>query len=249
MALLYFPTSHWLHAAAVSVSLKDPGAHGARCNSLPSPAQGRYGVIMDLLAQQVHTSLLEASDPRQKARLDATTGPASGLWLSQGPNSCALALPSWAFRIAFRCRLGLPLFTAGATCCLKAAGADEACGKVLDQDGVHSTTCKCGGFVQQFHDCVKDVVWQACKAAGHFAHKEQVVPQWGRWMRKRRRRADPGDGPEWWYEEAILDVVSLDPSTLQHRYSDATVRNSMGQRYLEAGSAERPGLALRMAAE
>ena len=193
-----------------------------------------------------------------------SAGPASGLWLRYSPDS-GLALPSWTFRIALGSRLGLPLFLTGATCNLLAGDSTEACGKTLDQEGVHSTTCKCGGHVLQFHDCIKEVSWQACRAAGHVAYKEQVVPQWGRWTQKRQRRArgvrgfrpaDAGDTAdttgsalEWVYEEAILDVVSFDPSTLQHHYFDCTVRNSIGRRYLEAGSSSMSGVAMRLAAE
>ena len=96
------------------------------------------------------------------------------------------------------------------------------------------------------------MIWQACKAAGHFAYKEQAVPQWGRWIRRRRRRRSTHEdnaSPQSLYVEAILDVVSFDPSTLQHYFVDSTVRNSLSKRYLEAGSSRTPGVALRRAAE
>ena len=172
---------------------------------------------MALVAQHTHASLLEAGTTMQRTLLHATSGPVSGLWLVHARDSNTSALASWAFRIALRCRFGMALFLADSACCLKAADAEGACGKTLDQAGVHSTTCNCGGYVMQFHDCVKEVVRQAHKAAGHFACKVQVVPQWGRWVRKRRRRrADHLDGPELVYEEAVLDVVSFDPASLQH---------------------------------
>ena len=102
----------------------------------------------------------------------------------------------------------------------------------------------------QFHASVKDVLWQACKAAGHFAYKEQVVPQWGRWVLKRPRgRAGRTGDAERVFEEAILDLVSFDPSSLRHLYLDCTVRKSLGKRYLEAGSSDAPGVAMRLAVE
>ena len=94
----------------------------------------------------------------------------------------------------------------------------------------------------RFHDTIKEVVWQACRAAGHFALKEQVVPQWGVWRQRGRGNLD------WQYTEAILDVVSFDPGSLQHLHVDTTVRNSLGKRYLDAGSATTPGVAMSIAA-
>ena len=192
----------------------------------------------------------------------SSSGRASGLWLKHSPDSADLVLPNWVFRIAFRCRFALPLFAEGASCCLCTADVErQRCGKPLYQDGVHATTCKFGGGVAQFHDCVKHVAWQACKAAGHLAYKEQVVPQWGKWVAARRPRrrqggrhsstANGSDEGAQHYVEAILDVVSFDPGSLQFLYIDATVRNAVGQRYLDpvSGSAVSPGYALAFATD
>lgn len=87
----------------------------------------------------------------------------------------------------------------------------------MDQAGVHATTCKCGGLTLQFHDAIRDGVKQAFGAAGHLAHNKQVVPQLGRWVKKRRRNAREGEAEEQCYEEAILNVVCLMlPAALLH---------------------------------
>ena len=119
--------------------------------------------------------------------------PVSGLCMKHLPDTTALGLPNWAFRIAFRVRFGLILFAQGATCCLSsvASTSQRKCGQTLDQSCIHAITCKFGGGVLEFHDCVKAMVWQACRAAGDLAYKEQVVPQWGKWIQKlpwRRQR-------------------------------------------------------------
>ena len=51
--------------------------------------------------------------------------------------------------------------------------------------------------------------------------------------------------------EAVLDVVSFGPSILQHLYLDATVRNALGPKYLQAarGSSVGPCFALTAAAK
>ena len=65
------------------------------------------------------------------------------------------------------------------------------------------------------------------------------------------RRHDPGslgtNGQR--YVEAKLDVVSFDPAMVQHYYIDTTVRNALCTRYLQAGSADNPGVAMRLASE
>ena len=65
-------------------------------------------------------------------------------------------------------------------------------------------------------------------------------------MQKRGRNSSQH---EWCYVEAILDVVSFDPSALRHLYIDATVRNLFSKRYLDAGSASSAGVALSIAAD
>ena len=76
------------------------------------------------------------------------------------------------------------------------------------------------------------------------------MSQWGRWVLKRPRgRASRTGDAERVFEEAILDFVSFDPSSLRHLYLDCTVRNALGKLYLEAGSSDAPGVDMRLAVE
>jgi len=87
--------------------------------------------------------LLAEVPPSSQARLRSCGGPNAGRWLWSIPKEKALRLEDPLFRCALLRRLGLPVESTGDTC--------EGCGRVLDNSGLHRTTCMRSGRVQVRH--------------------------------------------------------------------------------------------------
>ena len=126
-----------------------------------------------------------------------------------------VAMPDEHFRVALCDRLLLPVCQEGARCQHRRRDG-TVCGVLLDRRGHHARKCSIGGALGSRHDSLRDHgarAWAAC--AGVPALTEQRVTEWDRLV--------PGGEGGWVMQEAVLDIVTSDPGTVQPVHVDVTV--------------------------
>ena len=102
---------------------------------------------------------------RDGARFRSLQGIGAGAWLDAIPVSSKFALKPGNFCLATRMRLGcaMPLQSVTKSC---------ECGKNIDGDGYHLTTCKTGGGPVWTHETISNV-WSDCLKQLHITHQRE----------------------------------------------------------------------------
>ena len=173
-------------------------------------------------------------------------GPGAGAWLTATPADDGLSFADEDFAIAARFRLGQDLCLGGQRCANAYATAAEGrrlgdrCPKELDAAGLHAATCLVGGRRKQTHHGQRDLWAQQLPGAGYAVQREQHVPRWDRWVRKRNGR--------WEVQHAILDLRVEAPPAEPATYLDTVVTHPCSPSYC-AGAAKENGYAARKAEE
>eukprot|EP00731_Ephydatia_muelleri_P039251 Em1273g1a len=123
-------------------------------------------ILSQKLDHHLFSSLLEASNIANKARLLSVSSPHAASWLSVPPcERQGLHLDPSQFQVATKWWLGLDT-SGGSQCAL----CPE---KSLDPLGHHATTCKCGGDVVFRHNRLRDIVAETCRRAHLGIHLEK----------------------------------------------------------------------------
>ena len=125
-------------------------------------------------------------------------------------------MPNEHFALCLRDRLVLPVCLEGA-CCQHRRTNGTLCGAFLDGRGHHARKCNIGGALDTRHNRIRDRVarfWTECTTVP--ALTEQRVPAWDTdvWDAATGRTVR---------EEAVLDVVTSDPTTGEEVQVDVTV--------------------------
>ena len=172
-----------------------------------------------------------------KATFHSAGGPGAGAFLKYPEDAnCAMEDAHW--ETALRQRLGLKraehsqqtLLTARETCANRTAATGVTCGRPLDAQGKHSSTCKSGGGVLKKHGRLESAVCGLIKRwTLQTPLQEQRVPTWD-------REVDTADGGRR-TETAILDIAYTDGAA--RRWIDVTIRHPLGGSSSEVSQAAR----------
>ena len=125
------------------------------------------------------------------------------------------------FATAARFRLGQHLCLGGQQCgntyATTGAGhrAGDRCQGTLDAHGLHAATCTVRGRRKRTHDHLRDLNGDLLQSAGYGVLREQHVPGWDRWRRRRNG--------QWAVERAVLDLRLEAPPDAPITYLDMVV--------------------------
>ena len=126
-------------------------------------------------------------------------------------------------------RLGMPIVTPG-PCQLARVGKGEqrtTCGAMMDAHGTHCVSCKVGGAVLAAHSEGCQVLADACRAAGYFCRREQIVPELA-------TEACPSP---------VLDLDAFGVAGAERLLLDFTLRSGAAGRYRSGKRADAAGSA------
>ena len=181
---------------------------------LDEPVAKLQGTWGRELSEARRDSLLRSLLGPDAAKVRSHGGPGAGSFLlpsSQGGTE----MPDQHFNVSLRDRLLLPVCEEGAQCQHRYPDG-SVCNAPLDPRGGHARKCGVGGGVGRRHDRLCNfgsTSWSCC--TGLPAVREQRVPQWDREVIV--------DSGRTLLEQAVLDVVTSDPTSGQPLYLDYTV--------------------------
>ena len=212
------------------------------------PLRKRQRAFSQKLEERALAELLTDQDlPRSaKARVRSCGGPGAGAWLAALPADPGLSFSDEEFAVALRFRLGQELCLEGQRCAnvYVTAGdghrAGDRCRGELDAAGLHAATCLVGGRRKHTHNGQRDLWAQQLPGAGFTVLREQHVPGWDRWVRRRNGL--------WEREHAILDLRLEAPPAAPVTYLDVVVAHPCSETYVREAATE-DGYAARQAEE
>lgn len=169
----------------------------------PDPLQVKQFDLSHALDTRTYQRLLSDLDSVGKARLRSCSSSQAAQWITAAPSEgLGLRMSTAQFQTAVKLWLGLALMEEGLC----------PCGRTSDRLGIHALHCRYGGGTFRRHNRLRDILFNACRAANLLPELEKVGVLPG----GQERPADiyvgrwPGGGP------AALDVAVISP--LQDAY-------------------------------
>ena len=178
------------------------------------PAAKLQGIWAKEISESRREALLWALPEEDAADARSHGGPGAGSFLCP-PCQGGQAMPDQHFTISLRDRLLLPVCQEGARCQHRRPNG-VLCNAPLDARGRHAKKCAVGGGWVRRHNRIRDSAastWTAC--TGVLAPTEQRVPEWDREVVDDQGRTVT--------EEAVLDVITSDPTSGLPLHLDVTV--------------------------
>jgi hypothetical protein len=194
-------------------ALLPPGADLLR-GAENEPPKIKQHTLSDSIDKRRLDVLLGSVPVRDQARLRSCAVPHAAAWVTAPPAAgIDLHLGTPQFRAAARLWLGASMGMAGMC----------SCGAQADEQGVHALACKHGAGPVRRHNRLRNVIFQASRAAGLLPELEKtgILPG------GHERPADvflnrwPGGGPE----HVALDIAVVSP--LQGHYVNAAAKSAL----------------------
>jgi len=201
-----------------------------------APLRKKQGELSKKLEDAALRSLLQNETLPGRARVRSCGGPGAGAWLSAIPADAGLSFNDEEFATAARFRLGQHLCLGGQQCGNAYARdgpghrAGDRCQGRLDAQGLHAATCQVGGRRTRTHNALRDLYAELLQSAGYAVLREQHVPAWDRWRRRRNG--------QWEVERAVLDLRLEAPPDAPITYLDMVVAHPCAATYLHGAAGE-----------
>ena len=200
------------------------------------------------IADQVeYDSLFQTLNDASRTRLLSCSGPSSGHFLTALPSGLQLLLDD-EFRFGSRMRLGMPLAPSGTQCLHHNPETGRWCHAFMDPHLVHAITCGFASGRWRVHEAIANILYDATRAAGLDAAREQVIPDFSRLSVTYKKLPSGGSRPVVEHVDAILDLCVWSTVEAHEVLGDVTVRHPCAPRYKPRASRE-VGHALSVAAE
>jgi len=229
---------HIIHS--VGPGVPEIYSSAAILHSFAPPIQGSWAAEVQLLRDEATFQQLFARTRQTSrvaaARLLSAGGPTAGAWLHGAPDSDT-SMCTQDFRVWLRARLGIPQSCGSLVCRHVTATSGKVCGIALDQDASHAVGCIVGGAITNTSAAICRCIAAAHRQAGLQTAMEVVVPAW-------QRPAKRPDAPA---EDGRVDIEMWGAQAEATTFIDVTIRSAVADRYLRAGSSERPGVAAEVA--
>jgi hypothetical protein len=164
-------------------------------------------------------TLLDTADTETAARLRSSSGPTAGRLFTADMNHESLHLQDTVWCVAAKWRLGLPVCPA--TPCSLLTGDGRSCGSCGDRAGRHAVSCPHGPLVNLRHRRVGEAWTHVFQEAGAVVRSEVYMAD---------MRTSAGT-------DAVLDLLTLGPESLDQLWMDVTVRHPLDVRYLARAAA------------